>query len=72
MKKLLCVLLCMMLILPSALADTPAKRLTEENGAYQWLYDTSLSMAAVFDEALRNDAYIAYVTRDYPPFIEFD
>ena len=29
MKKLLCVLLCLMLILPSALADTPAVRLKE-------------------------------------------
>ena len=72
MKKLICALLCMMFVIPPALADTPAKRLTEADGAYEWLYDTSLSMAAIFDEALRNDAYIAFATRDFPSFIEFD
>ena len=55
MKQLLCFFVCFLLIVPSALADTTAKRLTEENGAYQWLYDTSLSMAAVFDDEVPRD-----------------
>ena len=58
MKKLICARLCMMLVIPTALAETPAKRLTENDPAYQWLYEKSMEMVTTFDEALRDDEYV--------------
>ncbi len=66
MKKLVCVLLCLMLILPSALADTGAVRLTEGDPAYEWLYEKSMALAAVFNEALHSNEYITL----YSPELE--
>ena len=57
MKKLLCILLCLMLVLPSALADTPARRLTEDDPAYVWLYEKSMELAAKVQNALHNPLY---------------
>ena len=58
MKKLICALLCMMLVIPSALAETPAKRLTEDDPAYQLLCEKCMEMVTAFDEALRDDEYV--------------
>lgn len=58
MKKLICVFVCLLLILPSALADTPPVRLTEDNPLYTSLYERSMELAWLFNEALHSDGYV--------------
>ena len=58
MKKLLCILLCLMLVLPSALADTPARKLTADEPLYTSLYERGMELAWLFNETVHNDDYL--------------
>ena len=59
MKKLLCVFLCLMLLVPSALAEGMPRALTENDPAYAWICEKSTELAALLDEALRSDGYLS-------------
>ena len=54
MKKLLCVLLCLVLLVPSALADTAPVKLAEDDPLYTSLYERSMELAGLFNEALHS------------------
>lgn len=58
MKKLICAFLCLMLLLPSALADTPARRLTADEPLYTSLYERGMELAWLFNETVHNDEYL--------------
>jgi len=47
-----------MLLVPSALADTPPVQVTEEDPAYAWLYETSLEMAGSFQKSLNSPFHL--------------
>ena len=59
MKKLLCVFLCLMLLVSSALAEGAPRVLTEDDPAYAWICEKSTELAALLDEALRSDGYLS-------------
>ncbi len=59
MKKLLCVFLCLMLLVPSALAEGMPRALTEDDPTYAWICEKSTELAALLDEALRSDGYLS-------------
>ena len=61
MKKLLCFFVCFLLIVPSALADTPAKMLTEDDPLYTSLYERSMELAWLFNEALHSEEYLSLI-----------
>ena len=58
MKKLICFALCLLLFVPSALAETAPRKLTEDEPLYTSLYERSMELAYLFDEALRSDEYL--------------
>ena len=58
MKKLLCILLCLMLLLPSALADTPPRKLEESDPLYTSLRERAMEYAGLFDEAVHSEEYL--------------
>lgn len=70
MKKLICVVICLLLVLPSALADTPAKMLTEDDSLYTSLYERSMELAWLFNEALHSDDYVRLYLTDLSPLEE--
>ena len=59
MKKLLCILLCFLLLIPAALADTPPVRLSEDDPLYTSLLERSMELAGLFNEALHSEDYLA-------------
>ena len=59
MKRLLCLMLCILLIVPCALADTPPVRLTEDDPLYTSLYERGMELAGLFNEALHSEDYLA-------------
>ena len=61
MKKLICAFICLLLVVPSALADTPAKMLTEDDPLYTSLYERSMELAWLFNEALHSDDYVGMI-----------
>lgn len=62
MKKLLCVLLCLVLFVPSALADTAPVKLAEDDPLYTSLYERSMELAGLFNEALHSEAYLSFLS----------
>lgn len=58
-KKICCLMLCLLLIVPCAFAEDQPRRLTESDPAYAWLYEKSMELAGLFQEALSSDAYIS-------------
>ena len=61
MKKLLGIIVCLFLILPSALADAVPRKLAEDEPLYTSLYERSMEMAWLFNEALHSDDYVGRV-----------
>ena len=61
MKKLICEFLCLMFLLPSALTDAAPRKLTEDEPLYTSLYERSMEMAWLFNEALHSDDYVGMV-----------
>ena len=59
MKRLLCLLLCILLTVPCALADTAPVRLTEDDPLYTSLYERGMELAGLFNEALHSEDYLA-------------
>lgn len=59
MKKLICAVICLLLVLPSALADTPPVKLTEDDPLYTSLYERSMELAGLFNEALHSEDYLS-------------
>ncbi len=59
MKRLLCLMLCILLTVPCALADTAPVRLTEDDPLYTSLYERSMELAGLFNEAVHSEAYLA-------------
>lgn len=59
MKKLLCFFVCFLLIVPSALADTPPVRLSEDDPLYTSLLERSMELAGLFNEALHSESYLS-------------
>ncbi len=59
MKKLVCFALCLLLLVPSALADTAPVRLTEDDPLYTSLYERGMELAGLFNEALHSEDYLA-------------
>ena len=59
MKKLLCILLCFLLLIPAALADTPPVRLSEDDPLYTSLLERSMELAGLFNEALHSEDYLS-------------
>ncbi|MDO5327980.1 MAG: hypothetical protein Q4G00_14890 [Clostridia bacterium] len=59
MKKLLCFALILLLLFPSALADTPARKLEESEPLYISLYERAMEYAGLFNEALHSEDYLA-------------
>ncbi|MBQ9264403.1 MAG: hypothetical protein IJ189_09395 [Clostridia bacterium] len=62
MKKFLCTLVCMMLLVPSALAETAPRKLSSDELLYTSLYERSMELAWLFNEALHSESYIALFT----------
>ena len=62
MKKLICVFLILMLLVPSALADTAPVKLGESEPLYTSLYERSMELAGLFNEALHSEAYLAFLS----------
>ena len=61
MKKLLCIAVCLFLLLPSALADAAPRKLAEDEPLYTSLYEQSMELAWLFNEALHSDDYVGMV-----------
>lgn len=59
MKKLICAVICLLLVVPSALADTPPVKLTEDDPLYTSLYERSMELAGLFNEALHSEDYLS-------------
>ena len=59
MKRFFCFLLCFLLVVPSALADTAPVKLTEDEPLYTSLYERSMELAGLFNEAVHSEAYLA-------------
>ncbi len=59
MKKLFCILVCFMLFVPSALADTPPVKLQEDDPLYTSLYERAMEYAGLFNEALHSEDYLS-------------
>ena len=62
MKKHLCVLICLLLFVPSALADTAPVKLAEDDPLYTSLYERSMELAGLFNEALHSEAYLSFLS----------
>ena len=62
MKKALCLFLCLVLFIPSALADTAPVKLTEEEPLYTSLYERSMELTGLFNEALHSEAYLSFLS----------
>lgn len=62
MKKHLCVLICLLLFAPSALADTAPVKLAEDDPLYTSLYERSMELAGLFNEALHSEAYLSFLS----------
>ena len=58
MKKLLCMLICLILLVPSALAETAPVKLNESEPLYTSLYERSMELAGLFNEAVHSDDYL--------------
>jgi hypothetical protein len=52
-------MLCILLTVPCALADTAPVRLTEDDPLYTSLYERSMELAGLFNEAVHSEAYLA-------------
>ena len=61
MKKLLCILVCFLLVIPSALADTPPMKLQEDDPLYTSLHERAMEYAGLFDEALHSEEYLSLI-----------
>ena len=59
MKKLLCILVCFLLVIPSALADTPPVKLQEDDPLYTSLHERAMEYAGLFNEALHSEEYLS-------------
>ena len=59
MKKLLCFALILLLLFPSALADTPARKLEESEPLYISLYERAMEYAGLFNEAVHSEEYLS-------------
>lgn len=64
MREIACIALCFLLAVPCAFAESQPRRLTEGDAAYAWLYEKSMELAGVFNEALHSEGYIALFTVD--------
>ena len=62
MKKLVCVLLCLMMVLPIALAENTPRQLSPDEPLYTSLYERSMELAWLFNEALHSEGYLALFT----------
>ncbi|MBR0219680.1 MAG: hypothetical protein IJQ33_10785 [Clostridia bacterium] len=62
MKKLLCMLICLILLVPSALAETAPVKLNESEPLYTSLYERSMELAGLFNEALHSEAYLSFLS----------
>ena len=61
MKKLLCILVCFLLVIPSALADTPPVKLQEDDPLYTSLHERAMEYAGLFNEALHSEEYLSLI-----------
>lgn len=68
MKKLLCIVVCLFLILPSALADASPVKLTKDDPLYTSLYERSMELAGLFNEALHSETYLQMYVNDLSTF----
>jgi len=64
MKRFFSLIVCLIMLIPSALAETPARKLEESDPLYTSLRERALEMAGLFDEALRSDAYLLFYLAD--------
>ena len=62
MKKLLCILICLIFVIPSALAESTPEKLSENDPLYTSLYERSMELAGLFNEALHSEAYLAFLS----------
>ena len=62
MKKLLCMLICLILLVPSALTETAPVKLSETEPLYTALYERSMELAGLFNEALHSEAYLSLLS----------
>ena len=62
MKKLICILLCLMMILPIALAENTPRQLSPDEPLYTSLYERSMELAGLFNEALHSPGYVSLFT----------
>lgn len=64
-RKIACILLCLMLIAPSGvLADTAPRKLAESETLYTSLRERSMELAGIFNEALHSEGYLALYTEN--------
>ena len=59
MKKFFCLLICLLMIVPSALAGSAPRRLAENEPLYTALRERSMELAGLFNEALHSEEYLA-------------
>ena len=62
MKKAICFVLCLLMLVPSALAETAPRKLSEDEPLYTSLYERSMELAYLFNEALHSEGYVALFT----------
>jgi len=59
MKRTLCLLVCLFMLISSALADAAPVQLTEGDPLYTCLYERGMELAGLFNEALHSEEYLA-------------
>ena len=62
MKKIACFLLCLLLLVPSALGEHAPRKLLPEEPLYTSLRERSMELAFLFNEALHSEGYVEMFT----------
>lgn len=70
MKRLICLLVCFLLVCSSALAEAAPRRLSADEPLYTSLYERSMELAGLFNEALHSDDYLHFYLTDLSPMEE--
>ena len=61
MKRFFCFIVCLIMLVPSTLADSAPEKLTEDDPLYTSLYERGMELAGLFNEALHSEDYLALI-----------
>ena len=59
MKRFFSLIVCLIMLIPSALAETVPGKIEESDPLYTSLRERAMEMAGLFDEALRNEEFVS-------------